>query len=155
MEEILKVRFEDVPSKHKSEHEGYEYYKRELVSKSDAHQCAISIYEVPPGKAAYPYHYHIRNEEAFYILRGIGLLETPTGNKEVSAGDFLFFPANEEGAHKLINTSKTEALVYIDFDTHNEIDVAFYPHSGKVGIWGKNINQVYYTNKQVNYYSGE
>jgi hypothetical protein len=31
MEEILKVRFEDVPSKHKSEHEGYEYYKRELV----------------------------------------------------------------------------------------------------------------------------
>jgi uncharacterized cupin superfamily protein len=155
MEEILMARFEDVPSKHISEHDGYEYYKREFVSKSDGHQCAISVYEIPPGKSAYPYHYHVKNEEAFYIISGIGILKTPTGDKEITAGDFLFFPANEKGAHKLINTSETEMLIYLDFDTHNEIDAAFYPDSNKIGIWGKSINQIYKTNQQVTYYDGE
>lgn len=154
MDEILKVRLEDVPQKHKNEHEGYEYYKHELVSKG-AHQCAILVYEIPPGKSAYPYHYHTMNEEAFYILKGTGILKTASGDQQVTAGDFLFFPANEKGAHKLTNTSDTEPLVYLDFDTHNEIDVAFYPDSGKIGVWGKNINQLYKMNQKVDYYDGE
>lgn len=154
MDELLKVRLEDVPQKHKNEYEGYEYYKRDLVPKG-AHQCAISVYEIPPGKSAYPYHYHTKNEEAFYILKGTGLLKTASGDQEVTAGDFLFFPANEKGAHKLTNTSKNEMLVYLDFDTHNDIDVCFYPDSGKIGVWGKNINQLYKVNQKVEYYDGE
>lgn len=31
MKGIMKVRLQDIPAKHKCEHEGYEYYKRELV----------------------------------------------------------------------------------------------------------------------------
>lgn len=155
MDDILKVRFEDIPSKHKSEHDGYEYYKRELVSKSNDHKCTVSVYEIPPGKSAYPYHYHTQNEEAFYIISGIGILKTPKGDNEIKAGDFLFFPANEKGSHKLTNISEKEMLIYLDFDTQNEIDVAFYPDSGKIGIWGKNINQIYKTNQQVTYYDGE
>lgn len=155
MSEILHSKVEDVPQKHKAGQEGYEYYKRELVPKGFAQQCAISLYEIPPGKSAYPYHYHVKNEEAFYIISGEGTLKTPLGNKSVSAGDFLFFPANEKGAHKLMNTSETEMLIYLDFDTYNDIDVAFYPDSEKIGIWGKSINQVYKTNEQVDYYKDE
>lgn len=155
MEDILKVRIRDIPLKHKCEHDGYEYYKRELVHRNEPHQCTISVYEIPPGKSAYPYHYHTSNEEAFYILSGTGLLKTSSGNMEVTAGDFIFFPAGEKGAHKLTNTSKTDKLIYLDFDTKNEIDVAFYPDSGKIGIWGKDINQVYRTRDQVGYYDGE
>lgn len=155
MDEIIKARTNDIPVKHKSEHDGFEYFKREIVSRGSASQCTISVYEIPPGKSAYPYHYHTRNEEVFYIISGFGNLKTPSGNKEISAGDFLFFPPNEKGAHKLTNISDTEMLVYIDFDTKNEIDVAFYPDSGKIGIWGKNINQVYKVNKQTEYYDGE
>lgn len=155
MDEILKIRIQDVPIKHKNEHDGYEYFKRELVPKGNAQQCAISVYQIPPGKSAYPYHYHTENEEAFYIIRGSGILKTPTEDKEVFAGDFLFFPANEKGAHKLTNISKTEILEYIDFDTHNEIDIAFYPDSGKVGIWGKNINKLFKISQEVAYYDEE
>ncbi len=155
MDEILKVKLHDVPLKHKKEHSEYEYYKRELVPKKNARQCSISVYEIPPGKSAYPYHYHTKNEEAFYIISGNGILKTPTGNIEVSAGDFMFFPSNEKGAHKLTNTSDTEILEYLDFDTHNEIDVAFYPDSGKIGVWGKNLNKVFKMNQQVEYYDGE
>jgi uncharacterized cupin superfamily protein len=97
----------------------------------------------------------MKNEESFYIISGKGVLKTPLGDRSVSAGDFLFFPANEKGAHKLTNTSKTESLIYLDFDTYHDIDVAFYPDSGKIGVWGKNINQLYKTNDQVEYYKDE
>jgi len=67
----------------------------------------------------------------------------------------IFFPANEKGAHKLTNHSLTEKLVYIDFDTYNDLDVAFYPDSGKVGIWGMDVSQVHKTENSVPYYEGE
>ena len=141
--------------KHKSQHEGYEYYKRQLIPLGYAEQCQISLYEIPPGKAGYPYHFHTENEESFFIIRGEGLLKTPSGSREVKAGDFLFFPANEDGAHKLTNISQTEMLVYLDFGTRNKIDVAIYPDSGKIGIWGENVNKVFKLNEEADYYEGE
>lgn len=155
MDHIIKVSIQDIPFKHKNEHDGYEYFKRELVPKGNARQCAISVYQLPPGKSAYPYHYHTENEEAFYILKGNGILKTPTGDQEVTTGDFLFFPGNEKGAHKLTNSSETDILEYLDFDTYNPVDVAFYPDSGKVGIWGKGIDKLFKINHQVEYYDGE
>ena len=41
------------------------------------------------------------------------------------------------------------------FDTQNAIAVAFYPDSGKIGIWGKEINKLYKANDNIGYYSGE
>lgn len=155
MSKIIRTKATDVLPKHKNEHEGYEYYKRELVPKGAARQCAVSLYEIPPGKAAYPYHYHTQNEESFYIISGQGILKTPEDEKLITAGDFLFFPAEEAGAHKLTNASETEPLIYLDYDSYNEIDVVFYPDSGKIGIWGKNTNQVYKIKDEVDYYKDE
>jgi len=155
MKGIIHTKITDIPTEHKNLHEGYEYYCRPLVPNGTAEQCKVSLYEIPPGKSAYPYHYHTQNEEVFYVISGNGLLKTPDGERNVSSGDFLFFPANESGAHKLTNTSETEMLVYLDFDTVNKIDVAFYPDSKKIGIWGNNINKVFKTDQQVDYYDGE
>lgn len=159
MSKIRSAMREDLPVKHKCEHDGYEYYRRdflrEFVPRGTGGQSLVSIYEIPPGKSAYPYHYHLKNEETFYILSGEGLLKTPDGEKSVSAGEFLFFPANSNGAHKLTNTSATEDLVYIDFDVVHDIDVAVYPDSGKIGIWGKDTNRVYELDRDVDYYKGE
>lgn len=155
MDKVLHIRAEAAQSSHKNEHAGYEYVKRAVVPRGAAGHCAVSVYEVPPGKSAYPYHYHTANEEVFYILWGTGTLRTPEGAKTVVPGDFLFFPANASGAHKLTNESPDETLVYIDFGTANSVDVAFYPDSGKVGIWGRNINAVFEEERKVDYYHGE
>lgn len=155
MNKILHIKFDDVPCKHQNKHESYEHYKRVLVPRRDDGQCAVYLYEIPPKKSACPYHYHTKNEECFYIVQGNGVLKTPMGEKIVSTGDFLFFPANEKGSHKLTNISETEKLIYLDFDTHNDIDVAFYPDSNKIGVWGKGINQIYKIQDQVDYYNGE
>lgn len=155
MSQIKQVRIEQLTSKHKCEHECYEYHRRAFLPFGEAKQCAVSIYEIPPLKSAYPYHFHTKNEEVFYILSGSGILKTPEGERTVSAGELLFFPADENGAHKLTNSSETTTLVYIDFDTSNAIDVTVYPDSKKIGVWGMSINQLYRTETAVDYYEGE
>ena len=155
MREMIHLRPMDVEPLHKCDHEGYESFRRPLVAKGTAEGCLVTHYEIPPGKAAYPYHYHAKNEECFYIISGKGRLKTPKGEREVLAGEFLYFPANEAGAHKLTNASETEMLVYIDFDTFHDLEASFYPDSGKIGVWGKGIDQLYETKDQVEYYRGE
>lgn len=145
----------DLPGKHWVGADGYEYYRRKFIPRGTTEHTMVDIYEIPPGKAAYPYHYHLKNEETFYILSGEGLLRTPDGETKVSAGDFLFFPASPQGAHKLTNSSATENLVYIDFDVIHDLDVAVYPDSRKIGVWGKDVNKVYPMEADVGYYEGE
>lgn len=155
MNGIRHANIEELERHHKKEHEGYEYIRRRFVPFGTANDSLVSVYEIPPQKAAYPYHFHHNNEETFYILSGEGLLRTPEGERKVKAGDLLFFPTGPEGAHKLTNCSQTEMLVYIDFDTVHEIDITEYPDSDKIAIWGKGINKVYPQDAAVDYYHGE
>ena len=145
---------DDLPRKHKEGAEGYAFDRRDFLKVHEA-QSLVRVYEIPPGKSAYPYHYHLKNEETFFILKGEGLLRTPEGERTVKPGDLLFFPAGETGAHKLTNPSETEPLVYLDFDVVHDLDVAVYPDSGKIGIWGMDTNRIYRMEDDVDYYDGE
>ena len=155
MSQIKHCKIDQIPANHKSEHEGYEYYRRKFVPFGSANHTHVCVYEIPPLKSAYPYHYHYKTEETFYILSGEGILRTPEGEKNVCAGELIFFPAGENGAHKLTNTSQTEKLVYIDFDSTHELDVAVYPDSDKIGIWGMGINKMFPQIAETDYYDGE
>lgn len=152
-EKVVHMPIDGMEPRHK-EGGGYECYRRDFVKRGQARQCVVSVYEIPPGKAAYPYHYHMRDEEVFYILSGTGLLRTPEGEREVRVGELLFFPAGEGGAHKLTNNGAAP-LCYIDFDTANSLDAAVYPDSQKIGVWGMGVNKVYRLGDAVDYYEGE
>lgn len=142
--------------KHKNEHEPYEYYKYEITNRSEECQCYVAIYEIPPQKANYPYHYHLKNEEVFYIISGNGVLRTPEGDKAISAGDVIVCPPEENGAHKLINTSTTQKLVYLDVDTVNSPDLVYYPDSEKVGVIVNGQSSTFFKKQSaVDYYEGE
>ena len=145
---------DDLTRKHKRGAEGYEFIRRDFLAVHEANTL-VRVYELPPGKSAYPYHYHLKNEETFFILKGEGLLRTPEGERAVKAGDLLFFPAGENGAHKLTNTSQSEMLVYLDFDIVHDLDVTMYPDSGKIGIWGMDTNKIYRIGDDVGYYENE
>ena len=155
MSEIKHAKIEDLKSKHVSIHEDFEYFKKKFVPREHDGKTMVSIYEIPPLKSAYPYHFHLKDEETFYILSGEGLLKSPNGEEPVRAGELLFFPAGSGGAHRLTNTSHSENLVYIDFDVVHDLDVAVYPDSNKIGIWGKDVNRVYRADDNVDYYTDE
>jgi len=154
MENFRRANINDLPAKHKVGTESYEYTRKKFVP-FGVGNTLVSVYEIPPHKSAYPYHYHHKNEETFYIISGTGRLRTPQGESAVGPGDLLYFPANENGAHKLTNTSDTQPLVYIDFDVVHDIDVTVYPDSNKIAVWGKDTNRVYRTDDDVDYYTGE
>lgn len=155
MSEIKHKSIGDMPATHRCEHTEYEYYRRKLLPFGEAKSSVVSVYELPPKKAAYPYHYHHNNEETFYIISGEGILRTPDGERTVRGGELLFFPTGPEGAHKLTNASETEMLVYIDFDAVQEVDITVYPDSEKIGVWGMGINKLYPDDADVDYYEGE
>jgi uncharacterized cupin superfamily protein len=154
--EIKITNKNSIRPKHRNDHEPYEYYKYEVTNPSKESQSNVSIYEIPPQKASYPYHYHLKSQEIFYIISGSGILETPDGNKTISAGDVIVCPPLEKGAHRIINSSEKETLVYLDCDTVNYPDVAYYPNSHKVGIILNGGKNTFYKEKSdVEYYEGE
>lgn len=154
--EILVSNENNLIGKHKAEHEPYEYIKYEITPREDFSQCYVAIYEIPPMKSNYPYHYHATNTEVFYIISGQGILRTPNGDRSIKAGDYIVCPPLENGAHKLINNTSNEVLKYIDFDTTNYPDIISYPDSDKTGIIIHNQSSMFFKNNdKANYYDDE
>ena len=51
---------------------------------------------VPPGQAAYPYHWHYREEELLVVLEGSPWLRTANGNRRLARGEVVRFrPARQ------------------------------------------------------------
>ncbi|MBR5712286.1 MAG: cupin domain-containing protein [Lachnospiraceae bacterium] len=117
-------------------------------------KLGIGFYTLQPGCSNYPYHQHFGREEAFYIISGKATLKTPKGDIEVVEGDVVVFPANENGAHMLTNTS-SEPVTYIDIDTQTESDVILYPDSGNVRFMAGGMQKSFKMDSEVNYLDGE
>lgn len=155
MDKIVITKADKEGAKHQNAHPGYEYFKKPIFSGSEGNKCNVAVYTLPPRKAAYPYHYHYQSEEVFFIVSGEGSLRTPDGERPVAAGDILAFPSGEKGAHKLTNTSETDDLVYIDFDTYHSPEISFMPDSGKRNIYGEGFRQIVPEDTNIDYYDGE
>ncbi len=156
MKKILVVNEKELVGKEKGNHEKYSYTQYKVTDRSDFDQCFVSIYEIAPGKSNYPLHYHERNTEAFYIISGEGILNTIDGDVSIKRGDVIVCPPGAEGMHKITNTSDTEVLRYIDFDTTNSPDIVHYPDSQKIGVIIHNKSSSFYKEDQsVDYYDGE
>jgi uncharacterized cupin superfamily protein len=114
---------------------GENYFRRkELSNVVDAEEIGCSLYELPPGKRSWPYHYHTSNEEALFVLAGMGQLRTANGEKQLKHGDFATLPASKEGGHQVINDGD-EPLRYLMVSTMNEPDVTVYPEMEKIGVF--------------------
>ncbi len=155
MAKVIHTRMENLTPQKRGNSNTYEYTRYPALTEGNSKYSSVAFYELPPGKSNYPYHYHLTSEETFYIISGTGILKTLEGEKEVRAGDLLFFPAGEQGAHKLTNASDSDPLVYIDFDTIADPNVCVYPDSNKVGVYGKDLRKIYRLEDNVDYYDRE
>jgi uncharacterized cupin superfamily protein len=144
--------------------EKFGYRRKQLGSAAGGQKLGCSLYEVPPGCRAWPYHYHLANEEAIYVLGGSGTLRIGGEEVLVSEGDYVALPARAEAAHQLVNSSEA-VLRYLCFSTMIEPDVMVYPDSGKVGIFGgaapggpkevRTFSKFLRGDAEVGYYVGE
>jgi uncharacterized cupin superfamily protein len=115
-----------------------------------------SVYVVPPGKRAFPYHAHSLIEEMFIILDGTGTLRYEGQEYPIRTGDVIAAPLGK--AHQIINTSAGD-LRYVAVSSNGPDDVVLYPDSNKVqavsGAFGKALWHVSRLSDATNYYDGE
>jgi uncharacterized cupin superfamily protein len=119
----------------------------------------VSLWEVPPGEAAYPYHAHLTEEELVIVLEGRPSLRTPAGWRELEQGEVVSFPRGERGAHQIANRTDSNVR-FLAFSTHGEPDVVLQLDSGKVGAFerlpaGGGLRLWFHREDQVDYYDGE
>lgn len=116
--------------------ERFGHRRKRLAEAAGGLRVGCSLYEVEPGRAAFPRHYHLANEEAIYVLEGSGTLRLGREGEavELSRGDYVALPIGADGAHQLVNTSDA-VLRYLCLSTVLEPDVLVYPDSGKVGVY--------------------
>jgi uncharacterized cupin superfamily protein len=141
------------------EHPGFRCLRSRLGRQAGAERLGLSLWELPPGEAAYPYHYHLTEEELLLVLDGRPTVRTPDGWRELAQGDVLAFPRGERGGHQLMNPTK-DVVRFLAFSSSGEPDVVMYPDSGKLGAFerlpdGGGLRAMYRMSDTVDYHDGE
>ncbi len=117
-----------------------------------AEKLGFRLSRVEPGQAFSPMHWHLAEEEMFYVLDGGVTLFAPRGQWELVRGDFVSFPTRASGAHKIVNRTETTCTLLMVANT-DERDVCFYPDSKKLLI--EKTEQMVRDNPVLDYYDGE
>jgi uncharacterized cupin superfamily protein len=113
--------------------EGFRAKRARLGYELGTELIGASLWEVPPGQAAYPYHFHYADEELVVVLAGRPTLRTPDGTRELEPGDAVRFELGENGAHQILNRTE-EDVRFLAVSSHGRPDVVVYPDSDKIGV---------------------
>jgi uncharacterized cupin superfamily protein len=95
----------------------------------------VNVTRTPPGGVGCPFHYHLLEDEVFYILSGTGVLRYGDDLFPLRPGDCISCPAGTKVAHQIANTGN-EDLVYLGIGPNEPNEVCGYPDSGKVMVRG-------------------
>jgi uncharacterized cupin superfamily protein len=139
--------------------EGFTARRARIGYQLGAERLGVSLWELPPGEAAYPYHFHLGEEELLIVLAGAPALRTPEGWSELAEGDVVSFPRGEDGAHQLVN--RTDATVrFLAISTNGDPDLVVCPDAGKLGAAerlprGGGLRKWFRIEDAVDYYDGE
>lgn len=141
------------------EHPGFRCQRARLGRQGGSERLGLSLWELPPGEAAYPYHHHLTEEELVVVLDGVPSLRTPAGWRELHEGEVVAFLRGEGGAHQLANRTG-EIVRFLSFSTSGEPDVVIYPDSGKLGAFerlpeGGGLRAMFRLRDTVDYHEGE
>lgn len=104
---------------------------RQLGNPTGAKAVGCNLFEVPPGRSAFPRHYHCAIEEAIFVLAGAGELRIGDETIPLREGDYVTFPAGPDHAHRLLNDGDVP-LRYLCLSSKAVADVVGYPDSNKV-----------------------
>jgi Uncharacterized conserved protein, contains double-stranded beta-helix domain len=145
------------------EDEETKFRRKQLGEATDGRLLGCSLYEIPPGRKSWPYHYHTANEEAIYVLSGTGTLRHDGEHHELTAGTYVSLPANKAGGHRVLNNSDG-TLRYLAVSTMTEPDLTVYPDSEKFGVYvgsppggrdGRSLEGYYNIDDEVDYWERE
>ncbi len=141
------------------EHPGFRARRARIGYQLGSERIGLSLWEVDPGQAAYPYHFHLTEEELVVVLDGELTLRTPEGERELEMGEVVRF-ARGRGRRSSDHQPLAAIARFLSTSTNGEPDIVFYPDSDKVGAagaaaarwWGAAVLP---PGDAVDYYDGE
>jgi uncharacterized cupin superfamily protein len=140
-------------------HDGFRALRARISRQAGSERLGLSLWEVAPGQAAYPYHAHLNEEELIVVLDGTPSLRTPDGWRDMEQGEVVAFLRGEEGAHQIVN--RTDRPVrFLAFSPCGDPDVVIQPDSGKIGAFerrpdGGGMRMWFRAEDDRDYYDGE
>jgi len=140
------------------EHPGFNCRRARIGRQVGSEKVGASLWELPAGEAAYPYHWHVAEEELLVVLDGTPSLRTPAGWRELSEGEVVSFPCGEEGAHQILN--RTDEAVRFLAISNQQPDIVVRPDSQTIGAFerrpdGGGIRVHFRLEDKVDYFEGE
>lgn len=98
-----------------------------------AARIGVNLVELAPGRQSCPAHWHLREEEHFYVLTGRCVLRSGEQRFEMGPGDYVCFPAGTRVAHCFENPYDAPCTV-LAIGNRDDDEIAVYPDSGKAKL---------------------
>ena len=144
-----------------SERRGFTWRRAKLGEQVGSERLGASLYELEPGSAPFPLHYHHSNEELLVVVTGRPSLRTPDGERELATGEVVAFPIGERGIHQVVNRTPESVRVLIVSEMHSP-DVVVRPESGKLSAFtrppggsGDGGHDVFFRSDAAEFWDGE
>jgi uncharacterized cupin superfamily protein len=134
---------------------GHSFSHASVTGEMGAKQSGLGVYEIPPGQAAWPYHFELADEEWAIVLEGEVTLRTPAGERTLRAGDVACFPAGADGAHAFRNQGRETARFAMPSTIAAFADAVVYPDSGKIKVSGPGFSRRFELGPEREYWEGE
>ena len=96
-------------------------------------QIGVGIDVLKPGQYSNRFHYHLKEEEHIFILRGSATLRLGGNTYVMKERDYCCFPAGQRAGHHLYNHTKENCL-FMTIGDNKPDDIACFPESGKARI---------------------
>jgi len=135
--------------------EGHRFRLRSLTRAVGAQRTGMTIYELDPGQASWPYHFEVVEEEWLFVIEGELVLRTPEGERTLRAGDVACFPPSPAGAHAVRNAGDRVVRYAMPSSVAEYGDACVYPDSGKFKIAAGEFLHRGRLGDDVDYWDGE
>ncbi len=121
-----------------------------LHDEEGAHM-GVCVQKLSPGCKTSPAHFHMKEEEHVFVLKGRMTLRLGQEHQEMGPGDYVCFPAGEKTEHCLSNPNETPCE-YLLWGERKADEVVVYPDSNKVNV--RELGEIY-RRKPLDYWDGE
>jgi uncharacterized cupin superfamily protein len=144
-----------------SDRPGFTYRRARLGRQAGSERLGASLFELAPGQAQFPLHYHLGNEELLIVVTGTPTLRTADGERELREGQVVALPVGERGVHQIVNRTQRPVRILLVSEMVGP-DIVVRPESGKLSAFGRapgsadeGMHEVFFLRDAVEFWEGE
>ena len=96
-------------------------------------QVGVGIDVLKPGQYSNHFHYHLKEEEHIFILKGAATLVLGPRKYVMKERDYCCFPAGQRAGHHLFNHTQRNCVFLTIGDNHAD-EIVCFPNTGKARV---------------------